>query len=261
MHARELVEQVRVEHPRRGAQHFAAAHVGQLVRLSRGHAQRITPPPRWLGLSPRASPRRPGPRARRGERNGHVARRSSASRAEGLDLDVREGDEVALRRVQIVGEPAPIAVPRHPQDARTRDSAASRRRSVRLDAPSRRRYSRRTRRCHPGRMARSRQRDGGPCAGRRTASRRPTAAPCAGATCPALSEHMLIVPEGDSARRRHAHTELRAGRAQAGAAPEPRRVAAHAAPPAEPVAAGRRRRCAAVGGRVLRRWRESCDSG
>jgi hypothetical protein len=31
--------------------------------------------------------------------------------------------------------------------------------------------------------------------------------PLCGRQLPALSEHMLIVPEGDSARRRHAHTE------------------------------------------------------
>jgi hypothetical protein len=31
--------------------------------------------------------------------------------------------------------------------------------------------------------------------------------PLCGNQLPALSEHMLIVPEGDSARRRHAHTE------------------------------------------------------
>jgi hypothetical protein len=31
--------------------------------------------------------------------------------------------------------------------------------------------------------------------------------PLCGKQLPALSEHMLIVPEGDSARRRHAHTE------------------------------------------------------
>jgi hypothetical protein len=31
--------------------------------------------------------------------------------------------------------------------------------------------------------------------------------PLCGARLPALSEHMLIVPEGDAQRRRHAHTE------------------------------------------------------
>jgi hypothetical protein len=39
--------------------------------------------------------------------------------------------------------------------------------------------------------------------------------PLCGRHLPALSEHMLIVPEGDSGRRRHAHTDcvLRARRA------------------------------------------------
>jgi hypothetical protein len=41
--------------------------------------------------------------------------------------------------------------------------------------------------------------------------------PLCGGLLPALSEHMLIVPEGDSSRRRHAHAECvikarRAGR-------------------------------------------------
>ena len=41
--------------------------------------------------------------------------------------------------------------------------------------------------------------------------------PLCGGRLPALSEHMLIKPEGDSSRRRHAHTECvlaarRAGR-------------------------------------------------
>jgi hypothetical protein len=31
--------------------------------------------------------------------------------------------------------------------------------------------------------------------------------PLCGKQLPALSEHMLIVPEGDSTRRRHAHTD------------------------------------------------------
>jgi hypothetical protein len=31
--------------------------------------------------------------------------------------------------------------------------------------------------------------------------------PLCGAYLPALSQHMLIVPEGDSTRRRHAHTD------------------------------------------------------
>jgi hypothetical protein len=43
--------------------------------------------------------------------------------------------------------------------------------------------------------------------------------PFCGRHLPALSEHVLVAPEGDSARRRHAHTECvmrerRAGRLQ-----------------------------------------------
>ena len=50
-----------------------------------------------------------------------------------------------------------------------------------------------------------------------TANRRHIGCPLCGELLPALSEHMLIVPEGDSSRRRHAHTQCvmaarRAGR-------------------------------------------------
>jgi hypothetical protein len=54
---------------------------------------------------------------------------------------------------------------------------------------------------------------------RRASNRKPATYKCplCGRLLPALSEHMLIVPEGDSSRRRHAHTECviaarRAGR-------------------------------------------------
>jgi hypothetical protein len=54
---------------------------------------------------------------------------------------------------------------------------------------------------------------------RRAANRKPATYKCplCGGLLPALSEHMLIVPEGDSSRRRHAHTDCvmaarRAGR-------------------------------------------------
>jgi hypothetical protein len=54
---------------------------------------------------------------------------------------------------------------------------------------------------------------------RRAQNRKPATyrCPLCGGLLPALSEHMLIVPEGDSARRRHAHAECvlaarRAGR-------------------------------------------------
>jgi hypothetical protein len=36
---------------------------------------------------------------------------------------------------------------------------------------------------------------------------------------PALSEHMLVVPEGDSSRRRHAHTECVVAARKAGRLP------------------------------------------
>jgi hypothetical protein len=56
-------------------------------------------------------------------------------------------------------------------------------------------------------------------AARRAANRKPATyrCPLCGGYLPALSEHMLILPEGDSSRRRHAHTDCvmaarRAGR-------------------------------------------------
>jgi hypothetical protein len=44
---------------------------------------------------------------------------------------------------------------------------------------------------------------------RRAQNRKPATYTCplCGRYLPALSEHMLIAPEGDAARRRHAHTE------------------------------------------------------
>jgi hypothetical protein len=51
---------------------------------------------------------------------------------------------------------------------------------------------------------------------RRAQNRKPATyrCPLCGKYLPALSEHMLITPEGDASRRRHAHTEcvLRARR-------------------------------------------------
>ena len=43
---------------------------------------------------------------------------------------------------------------------------------------------------------------------RRAGNRKPATyrCPLCGQLLPALSEHMLIIPEGDSSRRRHAHT-------------------------------------------------------
>jgi hypothetical protein len=52
---------------------------------------------------------------------------------------------------------------------------------------------------------------------RRAQNRKPATyrCPLCGGHLPALSEHMLVVPEGDSSRRRHAHSEcvLRARKA------------------------------------------------
>ena len=52
---------------------------------------------------------------------------------------------------------------------------------------------------------------------RRAQNRKPATyrCPLCGEHLPALSEHMLIAPDGDTSRRRHAHTEcvLRARRA------------------------------------------------
>jgi hypothetical protein len=44
---------------------------------------------------------------------------------------------------------------------------------------------------------------------RRAQNRKPATyrCPLCGGHLPALSEHVLLTPEGDSARRRHAHTE------------------------------------------------------
>jgi len=52
--------------------------------------------------------------------------------------------------------------------------------------------------------------------------------PLCGGLLPALSDHVLVVPEGDSLRRRHAHTSCvvsarRAGRLQMREDVEPRR--------------------------------------
>jgi hypothetical protein len=44
---------------------------------------------------------------------------------------------------------------------------------------------------------------------RRAGSRKPAtySCPLCGGLLPALSEHMLVLPEGDGSRRRHAHAE------------------------------------------------------
>ncbi len=53
---------------------------------------------------------------------------------------------------------------------------------------------------------------------RRAQNRKPATYTCplCGNYLPALSEHMLIAPEGDTSRRRHAHTECVAAARRAG---------------------------------------------
>jgi hypothetical protein len=65
---------------------------------------------------------------------------------------------------------------------------------------------------------------------RRAGSRKPSTyrCPLCGGLLPALSEHMLVLPEGDPARRRHAHagcvmTARKAGRLPLREDVEPRR--------------------------------------
>jgi hypothetical protein len=65
---------------------------------------------------------------------------------------------------------------------------------------------------------------------RPAANRKPATyvCPVCGKLLPALSEHMLVVPEGDPSRRRHAHTACVVKARRAGALPmrdeiEPRR--------------------------------------
>ena len=56
---------------------------------------------------------------------------------------------------------------------------------------------------------------------RRAQNRKPATYTCplCGGFLPALSEHVLIVPEGDSSRRRHAHTACAAAARKAGRLP------------------------------------------
>jgi hypothetical protein len=56
---------------------------------------------------------------------------------------------------------------------------------------------------------------------RRAQNRKPATyrCPLCGGYLPALSEHVLLVPEGDSRRRRHAHTECARAARQAGKLP------------------------------------------
>jgi hypothetical protein len=56
---------------------------------------------------------------------------------------------------------------------------------------------------------------------RRAQNRKPATyrCPLCGRHLPALSEHMLIVPEGDASRRRHAHTDCVLAARKAGRLP------------------------------------------
>jgi hypothetical protein len=56
---------------------------------------------------------------------------------------------------------------------------------------------------------------------RRAQNRKPSTyrCPLCGGFLPALSEHVLIVPEGDASRRRHAHTRCAAAARKAGRLP------------------------------------------
>ncbi len=103
---------------------------------------------------------------------------------------------------------------------------------------------------------------------RRAQNRKPATyrCPLCGRMLPALSEHMLIVPEGDPAGRRHAHSACVLTAAQGRAAAHPRRVAAPPSPAAAPApgplarlrAALARPRRGAIG--RVRAWRATCDS-
>lgn len=55
-----------------------------------------------------------------------------------------------------------------------------------------------------------------PAANRKPATYR---CPFCGQRLPALSEHMLVLPEGDASRRRHAHTACVLGERRAGRLP------------------------------------------
>jgi hypothetical protein len=56
---------------------------------------------------------------------------------------------------------------------------------------------------------------------RRAQNRKPATyrCPLCGGFLPALSEHVLIAPEGDTSRRRHAHTECAVAARRAGRLP------------------------------------------
>jgi hypothetical protein len=84
---------------------------------------------------------------------------------------------------------------------------------------------------------------------RRAQNRKPATyrCPLCGAYMPALSEHMLMFPEGDRRRRRHAHTECVVNARRAGRLPT--RAEYQRMQPRPPSLWQR------LAGRVRRRWR------
>lgn len=151
----------------------------------------------------------------RGGGEHHVAQGNGHERAalrrkaglERLDLDVRERDEVSFGGVEIVGETTPIAVPGQTEDARYSisgglhdDPFVSVLHGGDLIAPA-------AVDAILGRMAGTQPARWWDA--RRAQNRKPATyrCPLCGRQLAALSEHMLLVPEGDSSRRRHAHTK------------------------------------------------------
>ena len=133
MHARELVQQVRVEHARRGAQDVAAAEALQVVGAVAGHRP-ILPGAQTLCdlVTPRTCARAGDSltEALASSSSAGIAsttwrtdramksRFSTARRAlEGGDLDVGQRQELPLGGVEVVGEPAAVAVGRQRQVA------------------------------------------------------------------------------------------------------------------------------------------------
>ena len=89
---------------------------------------------------------------------------------------------------------------------------------------------------------------------RRAQNRKPATyrCPLCGNYLPALSEHVLMVPEGDSSRRRHAHADCVLAARRAGKLPTREEWLRTQPRPPEPVAAGNRAADASATGRF--RW-------
>ncbi len=75
---------------------------------------------------------------------------------------------------------------------------------------------------------------------RRAQNRKPATyrCPLCGELLPALSEHMLLFPEGDHGRRRHAHTQCVMQARRAGRLPTREEWERRARPPASPQPTG-----------------------